>query len=362
MTKYRVIQYGTGSTGKQAIRAFVDHPELELVGCLVHSPEKVGLDAGEIAGVGRMGVICTDSVADIVAMDADAVSFMGLWPDLDLICSLLESGKHVALTAGLIFPDYLGPSVVARLEAACLIGGTCVYGGGLSPGYVETIAPITLTNLARRTDRIVIEEYVDYHDHPDSVELIRDMLGLGRPLDDVQREPHPYFEEMMPRFYLQALALLAAAVKLDVERFESQVEHIVSPGGGQLEAFNIEPGTVGGVVASFTAYASGEPKIQLRLNWIAAPDLAGRIFGEYGMSNSTQWRITVEGDPSMRLTFEQADSFLGRIGARAKSTEHSFIMTAMNIVNAIPYLCEAREPGIKHHANLPLMAGRHTLR
>jgi len=64
----------------------------------------------------------------------------------------------------------------------------------------------------------------------------------------------------------------------------------------------------------------------------------------------------------MRLTFEQADSFSGDGGNPRKSTEHSFIITVMNVLHAIPYLCEEKEPGIKHYANIPLMAGRYTMR
>ena len=42
----RVIQWATGGVGRAAIQGIVDHPELELVGCWVHSDAKVGRDAG----------------------------------------------------------------------------------------------------------------------------------------------------------------------------------------------------------------------------------------------------------------------------------------------------------------------------
>lgn len=34
---YRVIQWATGGVGKAAIQGVLRHPELELVGCWVHS-------------------------------------------------------------------------------------------------------------------------------------------------------------------------------------------------------------------------------------------------------------------------------------------------------------------------------------
>jgi hypothetical protein len=361
MKKYRVIQVATGTTGKYAIQAMADHPELELVGLLVYHKEKVGKDAGELAGISKLGVTATDSLQEILDIKADAVNFNWMWPDLDMVCPLLESGKHVALTSGLLYPKYLGPQVVERLENSCRKGRTCVHGGGISPGYVQTIAPISLTNLARRVDKITIEEFVDFHDVPESPELLHNMLGLGRTLEDVRTNKHPYFDEMMPDFFNQSVALTADAIKLDLDRIEADIQHVVSPGGGEIATGKIPPGTIGGVRSTFTGFAGGREKIVVQLNWSCTYDLGPGWFAEEDLSNSTQWRITLEGDPSMRLSFEQADSFAGGANER-KSCDHSFIITVMNVLHAIPYLCEEKEPGIKHHFNLPLMAGRYTAR
>ena len=45
---YKVIQWATGAIGKTCLRQVIEHPDLELVGLFVHSPSKVGKDAGEI--------------------------------------------------------------------------------------------------------------------------------------------------------------------------------------------------------------------------------------------------------------------------------------------------------------------------
>src|SRR5947207_981780 len=39
---YRVIQWATGNVGRLAIEAVLAHPELELAGVWVHSPDKAG--------------------------------------------------------------------------------------------------------------------------------------------------------------------------------------------------------------------------------------------------------------------------------------------------------------------------------
>ena len=42
----RVIQWATGGVGRAAIEGVLNHPELELAGCWVHSPDKNGRDVG----------------------------------------------------------------------------------------------------------------------------------------------------------------------------------------------------------------------------------------------------------------------------------------------------------------------------
>ena len=46
----RVVQWATGGVGVAAIKGVLEHPDLELVGCWVHSPDKAGKDVGELIG------------------------------------------------------------------------------------------------------------------------------------------------------------------------------------------------------------------------------------------------------------------------------------------------------------------------
>ncbi len=48
---YKVIQWSTGNVGGFALRAIINHPELELVGLVVHSEAKAGKDAAELCGL-----------------------------------------------------------------------------------------------------------------------------------------------------------------------------------------------------------------------------------------------------------------------------------------------------------------------
>jgi len=98
---YRVAHYGTGDTGSQALRGVLARPEFELVAHLVHSPEKVGHDSGEIVGVEPVGVLATNSFEEFLSVEADCITYfatdMGRDADavVDEMCRMLESGHNV---------------------------------------------------------------------------------------------------------------------------------------------------------------------------------------------------------------------------------------------------------------------------
>jgi hypothetical protein len=79
----RVVQWATGSVGVAAIKGVLEHPELELAGCWVHSAAKSGKDVGEIIGGPALGVTATNDIDDILRLDADTVIYAPLLPSLD---------------------------------------------------------------------------------------------------------------------------------------------------------------------------------------------------------------------------------------------------------------------------------------
>ena len=67
----KVVQWGVGNVGKEALAAVLANPELELVGLWRHSAEGAGTDAGELLGIEPTGVKATRSLDEILALDAD---------------------------------------------------------------------------------------------------------------------------------------------------------------------------------------------------------------------------------------------------------------------------------------------------
>lgn len=359
--RYRVIQYATGGVGKHAIAAMADHPDIELVGLLVHSKDKVGQDAGTLAGIAPIGVQATDSVDEILAMDADCVSYMALWTDVDLICRMLESGKNVVTTTSMLYPKFFGTETVERLEAACRKGGSSFHGTGINPGFSGEVLPLTMSVLSRRIDRIFVEEFADFRTY-DSPEVNHDVMGFGRSVEYMRANPHPNFG-MATQFFHQSIHMVADGLGVPLDRVDQTVEYGITPGGIQMDSGPVLPGSIGGMKIRFEGIVRGKPMIVIQLTWIATYDIGEGWPTPADASNDTQWSVTIEGDPSLRCRFEQASSFdpAKRHASRESHTAPAMICTAMHAINAIPVVCAA-EPGIRTFLDLPLMAAFKAMR
>ena len=113
-------------------------PAMELVGAFVFHEEKVGLDAGELAGIEPIGVLATNDMEQMLAVDADVVLYNPPLERYDEIIPILASGKNViSIMAGwnpARHPRY--PDIVR----ACEKGGVSLYGTGLNPGLSYELA------------------------------------------------------------------------------------------------------------------------------------------------------------------------------------------------------------------------------
>lgn len=132
----RIVQWTTGNVGQRSVRAVVAHPDLELVGCYAWSPDKVGRDVGELCGIDPVGVMATDDVGALLALQPDCVVYNPMWQDVDELVRILEAGVNVVSTAAFINGRGLGPDR-DRISGACGRGGSSMFGTGISPGWIN---------------------------------------------------------------------------------------------------------------------------------------------------------------------------------------------------------------------------------
>ena len=141
----KVVQWATGGVGVAAIKGVLEHPDLELVGCWVHSDAKNGKDVGELIGTEPIGVTATNSAEEILALDADAVIYSPLIPNPDEVAALLRSGKNVITPVGWLYPS---EKQAAPMRAAALEGNATLHGTGIAPGGISEKFPLVFSAMA----------------------------------------------------------------------------------------------------------------------------------------------------------------------------------------------------------------------
>lgn len=165
MQKHRVIIWGLGNVGRIAVRMCMEKESLELVGVIDIAPDKVGRDAGEIFGFGKAGVLVSDDIEKIFALDADVIMcylpcFMkkgSLKPSADNIVKALNAKKNVITTIPISYSWQSDPSVTRMIDEAAKANGVTFLQMGLMPGLYSSYFPIVLSAAMERVDRVVME-------------------------------------------------------------------------------------------------------------------------------------------------------------------------------------------------------------
>ena len=343
----RVIQWATGSVGREALRAIRLHPGLDLAGVFVHSEEKSGRDAGELCGEPPTGVLATNDVDAILASDADCVVYAPRIADVDEVCALLRSGKNVVCTPFLFHRSPSQEADVGRIDAACAEGGTSVHGTGIHPGFVGMVLPVVLTGMCRAIDHVRIEERADWTFY-DSPRITFDNMRFGHEPEKATLDANPFARFNADLFEQQVWALSdALGAGLEEVRVEQELQ--VAPESKDVRAGRLEAGTVSGQRYRWIGLRGGESRIEIEALWTL-----GGFYPEEWPKPRDGWTVSIEGDPSSQTHFMSLASLGRRQATIDDHVQAANVATATQAVNTIPALCAA-EPGWRSSVDLGAM-------
>ena len=345
---YRVIQWATGGVGRAAIQGVLRHPELELVGCWVHSADKDGRDAGELAGEDPIGVAATTDVEALLACDADCVMYSPLLPDDAVVAAILRSGKNVVTPVGWVYPDRSNPGVQA-IEAAALAGNVTLHGSGIHPGGITERFPLMVAALSSAITGVRAEEYSDLRTY-NSPMVVREVMGFGLTPERAMAGP---MAALLEGGFKASVRMVTDQLGFDAEpRIRSTEEVAVAVHGCDDLIVPMEPGTVAARRFRWEAIVDDRPVVTAAVNWLMCeveldPPWTLGPEGE-------RFEVEITGDPDVSVTFKglQPESV-----AEGLIRNPGVVATANHCVSAIPYVCRA-EPGIKTYVDLPLITGR----
>lgn len=335
---HRVVQWATGAIGKASIRHIVENPAMELVGVLVTNPDKVGKDAGEIAGIAGIGLTATDDKDAIVALEADCVHFAPLAPDIDMVCRLLRSGKNVVSPLGPFYPTEHTRADIERIEEAGGEGGVSFHGTGIHPGYAGDILPFTLARLTGRIDHVRIYEMADFLKTPSPW---MERMGFGRDPEDLAANPSRS-PDVINQF-AQSMAMIAEGLGKKVDGTTSQTTFAVATKDIPHAHGVLPAGTVAGQRYEWTMLVDGKPFITFCTIWTVGHE---NIEPHWECGNG-RYRVVIDGEPSVEVTLD--------------GNTKGGSWTAFAGLTAIPDVCAAA-PGFVTHLDLGVVRPRGLVR
>jgi hypothetical protein len=322
------------------------------VGVWVHSPEKVGRDAGELAGTDPIGITAEHDVDALLAVGIDCVVYAASGPDQDAAAvpdyrRLLAAGVNVVTVSSwsLIHPPGFDPTWRTELEAAAAAGGASLYASGIEPGFAADQLPVLLSTMSNTISSIRSSELACYDHYPVAF-MMRDVMGFGKPLD---YEPMLALPGAQTAAWGPGIGLVAAALGAELDGIREELDRVVTDRTLEVACGTIEAGTCGAIRTQTIGVVGGRDAIVIEHVNRMARDLAP----EWPTSTRDgTYRIAIEGDPDIEC--EMA------VGDPAAATAGAMVATAMRVVNAVPYVVDA-SPGLLSSLDLPITAPRHAL-
>ena len=348
---YRVAQWSTGNVGRHALRGIIRHPDLELAGLWVHSADKAGRDAGELAGLDAVGVAATNDVDEILALKPDCVCYTATADQrpneaLEDLTKILRSGCNIVSSSMvmLVYPHNADDWLVEPLQAACAEGGSSFFTSGIDPGFANDLVPLALASASDRVDSIRVMEILNY-DTYDQPTVLFDTMGFANPPENIPMLLQP---GILGFAWGGTLRALAAGLGLALDEIEEHYERVTADETFEVPSGTVEKGTVAGLRFEVRGMVDDQARVIVEHVTHLRDDIAPEWPQPAGKGC---YRIVIEGEPriitDVQLLGEHDDDH----------NTGGLVATAMRLVNAIPAVCEA-PPGLLSVLDIPLAKPR----
>ncbi|KAA1421230.1 diacylglycerol kinase [Nocardioides humilatus] len=345
----RVVHVATGNAGRIALRQVIEDPRFELVGLVVSNDEKVGKDAGELAGSDVVtGIIAGNDLAAALEAKPECVVYCALaetrfFESLEDLKTCLASGANVVATSPvtMMYPWGLLPdSMIDPYEELCREHGVSLFVSGVDPGWANDLLPFAIASTCQSVEKITCYELADYATY-DGAPVMFDVMGFGREVGDL---PMLFKPGVLSSAWGVTLRQLAKGFGLELDEITEWFEQEPAP-----EEFDVAVGTIpkGGVAAvrfKIAGIVNGKEVLLVDHTTRLRPDL--RPDWPQSAQEGGSYRVEIVGEPS----------YVVDVCPTSKIGDHNYAAIASGagrVVNAIPDVVAAA-PGIRTVLDLPL--------
>jgi 2,4-diaminopentanoate dehydrogenase len=348
----RVAHVGTGNVGRLALTELVSNPQFELTGLCVSSPEKVGKDAGTLAGVDvTTGIRAVDDLDTVLATAPECVVYCAMGdtrlPEAmaDVMRILATGINVVGSSPGLLqYPWGVMPDkYIARIDDAARQGNSSIFINGVDPGFINDLIPFALSGTCQRVEQLRCMEIADYATY-DGAEVMH-YMGFGRPLDDIAMLLQP---GVLSIAWGTAIRQLAAGLGIEVDQITESYQREPAPEDFDIAVGRVAKGTLAALHFEIRGMVDGHPAIVIEHITRLRPDL--RPDWPQPASGGGSYRVEIVGEPSYAVDIVPTS-------LKGDHNHAAIAGAAGRIVNAIPAVIAA-PPGIRTTLDLPLITGK----
>jgi len=332
MEKIRGVVYGLGQMGKILARLAVEKGIIP-VGAIDMNPALVGMDLGEVAGLGYpLNVQVSDNADETLrGIEAD-IALIAVYAEMDrsfpLFRKCIENNMNVITTCDeSLYPWTTSPGIAAALDRLAREHNVTIVGAGFQDTFLVNEV-ILLSGSSHRVDSI--NGYQSYN-IDDYGPIVAEWHNLGETLDEFNKREQEEGTDLS--YFIMSLEAIAAGLELTVRKIEQRTEPITEDTDTYCKSLdkNIPKG-----------HTIGRTQITTIETWQSITlygEEVSKVYKE-GEVDKNIWRI--EGEPD---TFLENDKVATRF------------QTCTQMVNRIPDVINSR-PGWVTVDQLPMLKYR----
>ena len=332
MRRIKAIVYGVGAMNSIATRMMLEKG-VDIVGALARSPEKVGRDLGEVAGLGiETGVIVEDDPDRVLAERQADIAVIAVASYMsDMYVHLRRCAEHgvnaVTIAEEALYPWNTSPMQTAELDRLARRTGVTITGTGHQDAYWVNLVSLVLAT-AHRIETVTGQATWNVDDY--GPEVTKDQQ-VNRTVEEfsawlAEADRPPTFGRNTLGALVEDLGLTAAEVTST-----TRPDIAKQPMRSNSLAVTVDPGRVIG----FTDVDTVRCNEGITLTF----EMSGRLYLE-GEADVNDWTVT--GEPALRLTNPAVPTMMS---------------TVCQMVNRIPDVINAR-PGFVTIEKLPRLRYR----
>ena len=323
----RVLFYGLGPIGAAVARQVASRKGFQMVGAVDIDRAKIGLDLGDVIGLGKKLRIrvTNDAVGAIkagrphVAVLCTSSSLKKVMPQIEAV--LAKKVAIVSTTEELSYPVGKNRALARRIDVLAKKAKVAVVGTGVNPGFAMDALPITLTGICERVDSIRVDRIQDAR----SRRLpFQQKIGSGLTKEQFARK----VKEGSVRHVglAESVTMIADAMGWKLDKITDEIQPKIAETGVESELIAVDPGYVCGIIQDGIGYRKGQALVTLHMEaYLGAPESFDAV--------------TVTGHPN--------------ITQKISGGLHGDVATASIIVNSIPKILRVA-PGLRTMADMPI--------